>query len=194
MPAEQKRRIRPMMTLVCEYCFSSYQTRTEIVRKTIACSQRCIGQLRILSRRKRFELLLRDVTPNACVNWTGERDRDGYGRIGKGRHFVMTHRYSYEMHHGTIPDGLCVMHDCDNPSCINPFHLKVGTNLQNLQEKVSRGRHNRGETCHLSKLNNAAVREIRGSSLSLAELASIYMITPNTVRRVKQRKAWFHVD
>lgn len=75
-----------------------------------------------------------------CWEWTGSKDRDGYGRIRIGDRPVMAHRVSYEMHHGEIPDGAVVMHSCDNPACVRPTHLKIGSQADNITDRHLKGR------------------------------------------------------
>lgn len=81
------------------------------------------------------------ITPG-CWEWTDYRLPFGYGRIydGATRRMLLTHRVSYELHHGPIPDGLIVRHTCDNPPCVNPDHLELGTRVDNMQDCVQRGR------------------------------------------------------
>lgn len=86
--------------------------------------------------------------PNGCVEWTGCRNGDGYGNTSiKGRVFRM-HRLSWIINHGEIPKGMCVMHLCDNPPCVNPSHLRLGTHRENMQD---RDRKRRG---HMSRLTS----------------------------------------
>lgn len=88
--------------------------------------------------------------PGGCWIWTSRRDRKGYGRIGKSQgsrdstRMVFAHRWSYEIHKGEIPDGLFVLHSCDNPPCVNPDHLRVGTHQDNMRDMMDRGRSWRG--------------------------------------------------
>lgn len=80
---------------------------------------------------------------SGCWLWTGFAPADGYGRIkrpGRGGDVVLAHRVSYELSVGPIPDGLDVLHSCDNPACINPRHLHPGTEQDNMREMVARGR------------------------------------------------------
>lgn len=88
-------------------------------------------------------LLGRSITPSGCWEWTGMRDPKGYGYVtvpGKGSR--RAHRVSYEEFVGPIPPGLCVMHACDNPPCINPSHLSVGTTRDNMHDMIRKGRAN----------------------------------------------------
>ena len=74
------------------------------------------------------------VSPSGCHEWSGARDSNGYGRARAFRKAYFTHRLAYELFVGPIPDGMVVMHDCDNPCCVNPAHLTVGTQQENLRD------------------------------------------------------------
>lgn len=80
-----------------------------------------------------------------CWNWTACKDKNGYGHIalgGKHGGHVLAHRVSYEANVGPIPDGMMVLHSCDNPACVNPAHLRVGTQFDNMADMAARGRGN----------------------------------------------------
>ena len=81
----------------------------------------------------------------SCVEWRGGRDRDGYGisYVGGRRG---AHRFTWEKTYGKIPDGFCVLHHCDNPPCVNPEHLFLGTNLDNVRDRDAKGRQAHGES------------------------------------------------
>ena len=81
--------------------------------------------------------------PDDCWNWTAMTHPDGHGRIGEGGHYgrmLYAHRVSYELHIGPIPPGLVVMHKCDNPRCVNPAHLQLGTDADNHRDCWNKGR------------------------------------------------------
>lgn len=78
--------------------------------------------------------------PDACWPWTGPRNGDGYGQTTVGGRTVGAHRVAYARANGEIPDGLSVLHDCDNRPCCNPAHLRVGTQAENISDMYSRGR------------------------------------------------------
>ena len=76
-----------------------------------------------------------------CWIWTAFCNADGYGVFGTGaKTLISPHRFSWELHFGPIPDGLWVLHKCDNPPCVNPSHLFLGTQLDNIQDMLSKGR------------------------------------------------------
>ncbi|CAN7410832.1 HNH endonuclease signature motif containing protein [Caballeronia sp. LjRoot31] len=102
----------------------------------------------------------------ACRVWTLGRDSDGYGRktvLGKR---CRAHRLSYELHFGPIPNGLIVRHACDNPACINPTHLLLGTHADNMRDKRDRDRASKGESHVNAKLNDDVVDMIRSLYVS----------------------------
>lgn len=80
---------------------------------------------------------------SGCWNWTASRHRDGYGWFGPGGRgrAVLAHRWAYENFVGPIPSGLYILHHCDNPPCVNPDHLFVGTQADNVADCIRKGRH-----------------------------------------------------
>lgn len=139
---------------------------------------------------------------DGCWNWTGRLVGKGYGSIGlggKGAKSVLSHRLSHEIHKGPIPEGMVVMHKCDNPRCVNPEHLEAGTQSQNIKDAFARMRKVlpikkvRGEECGASKLTEKIVLEIRASKLSLANLAALHGVAKSTIERIKYRKTWRHI-
>lgn len=83
----------------------------------------------------------RDDDTDACWIWVGGRDARGYGQIGFCDTVLRAHRVSYEIVNGPIPGGMHVCHSCDNPSCVNPHHLWLGTASDNIRDMVRKGRH-----------------------------------------------------
>lgn len=84
---------------------------------------------------------------DSCWNWTACKTPIGYGKIGKGgdEGWVFSHRVAFELANGNLPEGMVVMHLCDNPSCCNPLHLRAGTQAENLRDMRAKGRDCRGE-------------------------------------------------
>lgn len=80
-----------------------------------------------------------------CWVWAGSLNTKGYGLISSNGGNIVTHRISYELHNGSIPDGLLVLHRCDRPSCVNPNHLFLGTHQDNMDDMAAKGRSTRGK-------------------------------------------------
>ena len=131
-----------------------------------------------------------------CWNWTGCRNNKGYGRIRFRNEERLAHRASYELNNGTIPNGMCVCHSCDNRVCINPKHLFLGTNADNSADMVAKGRCNspRGTNVNTCKLTEAEVRAIRCSKLSSYKLAKLYGIGKSQAWLIRSRKSWTHIQ
>ena len=80
------------------------------------------------------------ATQSGCLEWTGDKYRSGYGRVWRNGKNARAHRYAYELAKGAIPEGLMVLHSCDNRPCCNPDHLRVGTAKDNMADAIARGR------------------------------------------------------
>lgn len=136
-----------------------------------------------------------------CWEWTGGISSGyGYGNMCVGGHGVkqMTHRIAYTVFKGEIPEGLLVLHKCDNGRCCNPDHLFLGTQKDNVQDCIRKGRRIvgkrlKGETNPNSKITEDDVREIRKSKLCLRELSEIYGVSICIISKVKRRIYWAHV-
>jgi hypothetical protein len=81
------------------------------------------------------------MTETPCLEWTGGTVKGGYGRTRRGGKAVLIHRWAWEQEHGPIPPGMKVLHHCDNPPCYEVEHLFLGTQRDNVQDMVSKGRH-----------------------------------------------------
>lgn len=132
-----------------------------------------------------------------CWEWMGSRNKGnrGYGQFWIGHTFVGAHRFSYELHHGKIPDGLEVCHHCDNPACVNPDHLFLGTHKENEEDKKSKNRQARGKAVvHQNKINENDVVNIRNSAKSYDEISKEYGISSAMVYYIKSRRSWKWVE
>jgi hypothetical protein len=149
--------------------------------------------VRHLPLRQRFEAKLR-ITPG-CWLWTAYRNSAGYGTIKSGRTMEFAHRLAYEFYVGPIPPGLYVMHRCDNPSCANPDHLVLGSQLDNIRDMEGKGRarHINGERLPAAKLTEDDVRAIRESAESDDGLAPRFGVSKFAIRDVRSGRTWKHV-
>ncbi len=134
------------------------------------------------------------TTHAECIEFTGYKDRNGYGIVSVSGKNKRAHRVAYETAFGQIPAGLVVRHTCDNPSCVNPDHLRTGTHLDNMRDKVDRGRQAKGDSRSNSKLNDDAVRFIRNSELRNSELAEMFNVSRPIISDVRRGKRWAHVQ
>lgn len=129
-----------------------------------------------------------------CWIYTGRINKDGYGRIGKS---AVAHREAYRLWVGQLVKGLYVCHTCDNPACINPKHLFLGTPLKNVADKVAKNRQAVGGKGIASKLTAEQVIEIRTrysqGGISQAKLASEYGVKSNAIGAIVRGKSWKHV-
>ena len=148
----------------------------------------------------------RVVRSDGCWTWTGHVNGKGYGMIrrGVGLGNTTVHRLSWEMHKGPIPDGLLVCHSCDNPPCVNPAHLFLGTTTDNMRDMVAKGRSGgqrhphlvRGERNGAARLTVQDVLAIRtrlAAGETQSALARSFNVSRGTIRLVGLRVTWDHV-
>jgi hypothetical protein len=131
-----------------------------------------------------------------CWLWLGGRDKDGYGIIRfSGNRRVKAHRAAYEMSKGPIPKGMMVCHSCDNPGCVRPDHLFLGTALINKEDCVSKGRHVHGNAVYWkAKLREMDVLAIIQDDRHRAIVAGAYGVTPELIDAIRKRKIWKHLS
>ena len=148
-----------------------------------------------------------------CWLWAGALQPTGYGKVYFEGVMHGAHRIAWRITHGPIPDGLCVCHRCDNPTCVNPEHLFLGTQRQNMSDMVRKGRSVRGDhhwtrtrpdavlsgdSHYASKLTADDVREIRrryaAGGVFYRELAAEYGVKTEAIYKIVRRRAWKHVE
>lgn len=133
-----------------------------------------------------------------CIEWQGAKTPNGYGRLTIQRKQLYAHRWVWEQAYGPVPEGLCVCHHCDNPSCINLDHLWLGTKDDNWDDMRAKERHRpggtRGEAVGGSKLTEDQVRAIRASTERQTTLAKQYGVSQTAISNIKRRNTWAHVS
>ena len=138
------------------------------------------------------------IDHGGCWIWTGCRAGNGYGALKVNQRQYGAHQYAYLLFRGPLSDGAMVCHHCDNPLCVNPQHLFLGTALDNVRDMFSKGRQpiRRGSAA-CSKLNESQVLEIRDLAgrpgIKTAELAKRFGVKPATIRAVIRKRNWRHI-
>lgn len=120
--------------------------------------------------------------------------KDGHIHLRMNGDLVLLHRYVYEDSFGEIPKGLVVRHKCDNPNCINPNHLELGTHVDNVRDRVERNRSAKGESNGRTKLTEEQARFIKyDTNHTNSGLARMFNVSPKAVRLIKQGVNWKHI-
>jgi hypothetical protein len=145
--------------------------------------------------------------PKGCWVWSGYKNRQGYGYLRVGGIVERAHRISWIIHNGLITDGgVFVCHKCDNPSCVNPDHLWLGTPEDNVMDMISKGRNHKFKNePHMcceghrdSKLTNNQVLEIRAlyslGGITQRNLASIFGVSGPMICKIVNRRRWKYLE
>lgn len=202
---------------VCNRCGISFSVPTYSIKhgKGKFCSAKCSSQQRQGTPKDRlYRRIIKSKT--GCWEWMGTRHSNGYGVMrwsqrGTKSGLVTTHRASWIIHFGEIPDGLCVIHRCDNRRCVNPYHLSLGTIADNVRDCVTKNRHaygdrngnrlhpelvNRGESHGMAKLTEIQVKRIRklySSGKTQLQIASMFEIKRTHVQQITSRRTWRYI-
>lgn len=129
---------------------------------------------------------------DSCWNWTAGKNK-GYGQFKVFGKMILTHRFSYELHYGAIPAEMLVCHRCDNPVCVRPDHLFLGTHIDNMNDREQKGRSTFGVKNGNAKLTEEKVKEIRVLNLSRGEIAERYGVSQVQIGRIRSGKQWKHI-
>lgn len=194
-----------MVTAKCLHCGSEYHPYPSHLRtgRTHFCSRACSDARRYGLPEERFWLRVQKTS--RC--WTYQGGARGLGYRGlqvEGRH-IPAHRFSWELHFGPIPDGMLVCHKCDNPPCVRPSHLFLGTHADNATDKTRKGRAarcgptnpKRGTMTYNAKLTETDIKNIRerhaNGEASQRALSREYGVCKSTIMRIVRRVKWAHV-
>lgn len=171
---------RKVGTLICETCKRTYAAKAYQIRRgqrfcSGACRNHRTEEQRFWSRVQKTE---------GCWNWTGALVAGRYGNSTWKNKPSLAHRASWEMHHGDIPEGLNVCHHCDNGKCVRPDHLFLGTQKDNVQDMIKKGRH------HTRILSKDQVREIRTSTKPRQELSDTFKVSIRAIADIQTGRVW----
>jgi hypothetical protein len=152
------------------------------------------AQLHGKTLRGRFEQYTKKS--EGCWLWIGHRDPNGYGRLNVQGVPMLAHRLSWTLHNGDVGDAY-VLHKCDNPQCVSPWHLFLGTQSDNCDDMWQKGRARPGRligAAHgMAKLNDESAMRVRSDTRPLRIVASEYGISESTARDIRNGKTWKHI-
>lgn len=188
-------RIVPHIEKTCVTCGLKFYVRPSEAKRRpwLYCSNECQWVEKHATIEECFNKRIGETTERGCILWAGDCDKAGYGKI-RG---VLAHRIAYTQAFGPIPKSLGVLHHCDNPPCINPKHLFLGTNIDNSKDKVSKGRQMRGEQNWNTILKNSDILEIRrlyeSEHVLQKSLARQFGVSCGAIHSIVNRKNWRHI-
>lgn len=188
-----------MITHICPVCNAEFSHRS--YSKNIFCSQQCYGASNRVTYTDQHFWDGVDKS-DGCWEWTRSVGSHGYGAYWDGKKLWTCHRYVWTITNGEIPGGLHVLHTCDNRTCCNPSHLFLGTNNDNIADRMAKGRSRTtpkaGEQHHSAKLTDATVRKMlkelaKGRRGVQSRLARKYGVSHSVVNRIASGKGWTHI-
>jgi hypothetical protein len=123
--------------------------------------------------------------------------KDGYGQLYLDGRAMRVHRAAFAAYVADIPNGMCVLHKCDNPGCCNPDHLRIGTVDENVQDRVNKRRGAVGSRVNTAKLTEADIPEIirlRKGGLTLKKLGTMFGVNLSMIHRIIKGRCWKHLN
>lgn len=137
-----------------------------------------------------------------CWVWAASKNTSGYGHFywrtckGSKKSIGLAHRYSYQLHIGIIPNGMQVLHKCDIRHCVNPAHLFLGTNRDNVNDMLTKNRQAKGERsgkAHLTEDQIPEIIQLRARGFLCKQIASMYGVSYVQISRITRGKTWIHI-
>lgn len=151
-----------------------------------------------IKKKKTFKENFKDrcfpITETGCFIWMGYIQKNGYGQVFMNGKLNRAHRASWEIEYGAIPHSMNVLHKCDNPSCVNPAHLFLGTQADNMRDMNNKNRESCGEKNIHSKLTKENILAIRADSRGSTIIAKQYAVTAPTIWAIQKYKTWKKVS
>ena len=146
--------------------------------------------------RERFWAKVDVRGPNECWLWEANKNKQGYGRFWDGHRKRRSHRVAYNLCFGPIPDGMLVCHRCDNPSCVNPAHLFLGTHADNMADAAEKGRLFHGEQHYRAKLTAEdvqCIKQLFGEGMDQKEIGRQHGVHRSTIGAILSGRTWKHI-
>lgn len=190
------------MTKQCANCGTAFvkdprYSKRYFSRQTY-CSQRCAGaawkfkaDATRKSLREHFDSKV--IKGPGCWGMAGMKDKDGYSMLSYRHRQYRASVLALELDGRPVPKGMYACHHCDNPCCVNPAHLYVGTPQNNVDDKMRRGRQPHGADIHAAKLTDADVLAIRAGSGTTRQIADKFGCTPSNISMIRARRTWKHL-
>ena len=184
----------------CKYCG---EIRTES-RNLEFCSRQCSNDFRANKKYETYDELIKEkilknieVDENGCWNWKKSKSKSGYACITWKGQKKRGNRISYQTFKGMIPEGLLVCHQCDNRLCLNPEHLFLGNQKENMRDAQKKNRSIKGEKVSISKLKEKEVLQIREMAKmrekSHEKIGEMFGVSQSTVSLIAKRLIWKHI-
>ncbi len=149
-----------------------------------------------LTIKERFYSKFKVNEDNGCWEWVANRFPKGYGCFKLNGKSQAAHRISYEIHTGEIQEGMVICHKCDNPCCVNPVHLFMGTQKDNLLDRKIKGRSIFGEKngrCKLKTEDINIIRRLLSKKVDQRDIAKEFGVGQTTISRIKLNESWSHI-
>ena len=187
--------------LICKNCFRTYVLKASpaIIKRQKYCSRIC-ARASLRDAAPTWEVAMRErlkkrqkTMSNGCIEYTGQ-SWGKYGQLEYRRKTYLAHRAAWELENGPIPPKMCICHSCDNPKCINPSHLFLGTYSDNVKDMIKK---NRARYNPRRKLNDAQVLEIKRRTKNgetNTKVANAYGISQGMVSMISNGKRYVNID